>query len=479
MTQFIQPGSVATPLCVDLDGTLVKSDTLHDGLLKLARSQPWRLVLLLASLGRGKAFFKREVARIAGLDITRLPYNHAVLRFIEEQRAQGRRVYLTTGADSTLAGQVADHLGCFDAVLASDGTTNMTGNRKLASLQKRFGVFDYIGNARADLPVLAHSTRILVANPTLGLRWGLKATHLEIAERFEDRVALPWTLLKAFRVHQWAKNILLFLPLLLSHALTGDNIVAALVAFVCFSLVASANYIVNDLLDVEHDRHHAKKRLRPFAAGDISVPVGLGLAILLVAVSVSLLPLLPLNFAFWLLVYVVSTTVYSLGLKRVALIDVLMLSGLYTLRMLAGGAATETPISPWLASFAIFLFLSLAMVKRFSELENLREQGGSQSPGRGYQIADMEQIRSFGTASAYAAVVVFSLYITRPDVDALYHHANRLWLILPFMLYWLHRVWLMASRGELNEDPVIFAMRDRVSLALGASILLLAVLAAI
>jgi 4-hydroxybenzoate polyprenyltransferase len=251
----------------------------------------------------------------------------------------------------------------------------------------------------------------------------------------------------------------------------------ALEAFVCFSFIASANYLVNDLLDIESDRHHLKKRFRPFASGDLSVSGGLMIALLLVAAACSLLPRLPGAFGLWLLLYAASTTSYSFYLKRIPLVDVLVLSGLYTLRMLAGGAATGTEISPWLSSLSIFLFLSLAMVKRFSELANLRERGVTNSLGRGYVVADLEQIRAFGTASAYAAVVVFSLYISRPDVYVLYRHPGRLWLIVPLMLYWLNRVWLLASRGDLDEDPVVFALRDRVSLVLAAGTALLAAFA--
>ena len=278
-------------------------------------------------------------------------------------------------------------------------------------------------------------------------------------------------------MHQWAKNVLLFLPLLLSHKLTGSSFATAVAAFFSFSFIASANYIVNDLLDIESDRHHPRKRFRPFAAGDLTAVTGALMAILLAGASCALLPFLPAAFSLWLLFYVVATSAYSFYLKRVPLVDVLMLSGLYTLRMLAGGAATNTPISPWLSSFAIFLFLSLAMVKRFSELVSLRERGVTQSHGRGYLVSDLDQIRSFATASATAAVVVFSLYISRPDVDVLYRHSGRLWLIVPFMLFWLYRVLLLASRGEMNEDPVIFAIRDRVSLAIGACIAILAAFA--
>ena len=484
-TAVLAPSEI--PLCVDLDGTLVKSDTFHDSLCVLLRIHPsilFRIPGWLFAPGKrgGKARVKAEVASFAPLDATHLPYNQPLLRFLGEQHRQGRQIYLATGADVSLADRVAKHLGLFSGVLASDGrndSVNLTGNHKLAALQQRFPVFDYIGNATADVPALSHSRHAYTANPTLGLRSALRSRRLQPVQEFQDRRPFGRALVKAIRAHQWAKNILLFFPLLLSHHITRQSAAAAMLAFFCFSFVASANYLVNDLLDIENDRRHLKKRFRPFAHGDLSVAGGLQIILLLVAASCSLLPFLPVSFALWLLAYVIVTSAYSFRLKRIPLVDVLVLSGLYTLRMMAGSAATATEISPWLSSFAIFLFLSLAMVKRFSELANLRERGIAHSQGRGYLVADIEQIRSFATASATAAVVVFSLYISRPDVDTLYRHPARLWLVVPLLLFWLYRVLLLASRGELDEDPVIFAIRDRVSLAMGAGIAILAVFATI
>jgi 4-hydroxybenzoate polyprenyltransferase len=472
-----EPLDPSRPLCVDLDGTLVKSDTLFDGVCQFLRRNPagfWKLPLWLA---RGRARLKAEVAHSAPLDAARLPCNAELLRYLQAERRAGREIYLTTGADGALAERVAAHLGIFAGVLASDSVTNLTSGKKLARLKDRFGEFDYIGNSRADLPLLAGARVAMVANPSLGLRISLGLRHIAVARTFQDQRPLPRTLLKAIRIHQWAKNILLFLPLLMSHKLRPSSIGAVIIAFFCFSFMASANYLVNDMLDIENDRRHPAKRFRPFAAGDLPVAGGVVLALLLVSASMALLPLLPQQFALWLLVYIVTTMAYSLYLKRIALVDVLMLSGLYTLRIVAGGAASGTVISHWLSGLSVFLFLSLAMVKRFSELENLRERGLTATYGRGYLVADLEQIRSFGTASATAAVVVFSLYISRPDVVRLYKHEGRLWLIVPLMLFWLYRVWLLGSRGEMDDDPVVFAIRDKVSLAVGAGVLLLAILA--
>ncbi len=468
---------LAPPLCVDLDGTLIKSDSLFDAVCQFMRHDPLRCWQLPLWLVGGRARLKAEVARRAPLDPVRLPYNTQLVSYLRGKRREGRQLYLATGADGPLAERVAAHLGIFAGVLASDGTTNLTSGKKLALLKARFGKFDYIGNSRADLPLLAQARQAIVVNPTLGLRVALSLRGIQVARTILDRRPLPRTLLKAIRIHQWSKNVLLLAPLLMSHKLQPVAVVAVIAAFFCFSFMASASYLVNDLLDIDSDRRHPVKRLRPFAAGDLPVTAGVALALLLVAASLAILPLLSHHFAIWLGIYIVATTAYSFYLKQVVLVDVLMLSGLYTLRLLAGGAATGTQISPWLAGFAIFLFLSLAMVKRFSELENLRERGLPRTHGRGYLVADLEQIRSFGTASATAAVVVFSLYISRPDVEALYKHAGRLWLIVPLMLYWLYRVWLLGSRGEMDVDPVIFALRDRLSLLVGVAVLAVAIMA--
>jgi 4-hydroxybenzoate polyprenyltransferase len=468
------PVSVEPVLCVDLDGSLVKSDTLLDAFCQFVRREPlqvWRAPLWLAG---GRARLKLEVARRAPLDPVRLPYNAELLRFLQAQRREGRHIFLTTGADGPLAERIAAHLGIFDGVLASDGTTNLTRHNKLRRLKEQFGTFDYIGNSRADLPLLVNARNAMLANPSPGLQTALRLRKVRVTHAFVDQRSPLRTVLKAIRVHQWAKNILLFFPLLFSHKVTQGAVGAIVAAFFCFSFMASANYLVNDMLDIDSDRRHPSKRLRPFAAGDLPVAGGILLAFGLVVAALGILPHLPRAFGMWLGVYIVGSIAYSFYLKQIPLVDVLLLSSLYTLRVLAGGAATGTEISPWLAGFSTFLFLSLAMVKRFGELENLREQGASATHGRGYLVADMEQIRSFGTSSATAAVVVFMLYIARPDVTALYRHATRLWLIAPLLIYWLFRVWLVASRGELDDDPVVFAIRDGLSLAVGVLVIAVA-----
>lgn len=279
------------------------------------------------------------------------------------------------------------------------------------------------------------------------------------------------------RPHQWAKNALVFVPLLLSHKITEASLLLAARAVVSFSLAASAVYILNDLLDIEADRHHPTKRNRPLASGAVSPVVasaiGITIAIFCVASTFGLSPRFALTLAF----YVELSVAYSLGLKRIVILDVMVLSGLYTLRLEAGAAATGTSISPWMAGFSMFLFLSLAMVKRFAEFDNLRATGDEPKNRRGYLISDIDQMRSTGTASAYAAALVFAIYISSKDVTRLYAHPGLLWMAVPLLIYWLNRVWLLAARGEMHEDPVVFALTDRVSMLVGFATICIVALA--
>ena len=478
-------GQMETPVavCVDLDGTLVKSDTLIDSVLALARQYPRQLLRIPGWLAEGKAAFKRHVTLAVSLDVEHLPYNRPLLEWLRLQHGAGRRLYLATASDGALAERVAAYVGIFDGVLASDGKTNLAGENKLAAFHDRFGDdFCYIGNALPDAVLLASCRTPMVANPLSALRSALRKAGTLPVECFEDRTPAFKSWLRAVRLHQWAKNTLIFVPLLLAHAWKLGTIAAAMIAFLSFGMCASATYIINDLLDIETDRRHPRKRRRPFAAGDLSAIAGVGVVVLLLAAAFSLafaLPHIvaklpggiwldrPYKFLIWLSLYTVTTLSYSLYLKRQLLLDVFVLSGLYTLRILAGSAATGLAVTAWLAGFSVFFFLSLAFVKRFSELEGLRERGTEVSNGRGYLIGDLEQLRALGTGSAFAAVVVMTLYINDPRNSALYHHASRLWLVVPVLLLWLSQVWMLASRGEMHDDPVVYALTDRRSLLLG------------
>ncbi len=455
-----------------------------DSLLVLARTHPASFFALPGRLLHGKAAFKAFVTSHVSLDVAHLPYNRTLLQFLHEERTRGRALYLVTGADLRLAERVAAHLGIFTGVLGSDGQVNLTGIRKLDCVRSQFGgEYAYIGNDTPDLPMLAHAAEIMVANPSLRLRFRMRLRGIRPTRTFEEGTGSLWTMLwsglRAMRIHQWAKNLLVFLPLLLAHPHVGiaGRLLSALLAFFCFSLTASSAYIINDLFDIEADRRHPQKLLRPFAAGDLPAVAGFCMAAVFLFLAFLGAHLLPLAFSGWLLLYLGSTLAYSWVLKRIALVDVLVLSGLYTLRLFAGSAATDSIISHWLAGFSVFLFFSLAIVKRFAELQNLRSSGSPPHNGRGYLVADTDQLRSFGTASAFAAVMVFALYISSSDVVVLYRRAQLLWLIMPFMILWLCRIWLLASRGELDEDPLVFALTDRMSLAIGIAIAAIALLA--
>jgi 4-hydroxybenzoate polyprenyltransferase len=461
------PSNNLRPLCVDLDGTLTKSDTLWDSVVALLRHRPLAIFSIIGWIRHGKAAFKTHVTSAVELDVVHLPWNRPLLQYLELEHSSGRKIYLATAADGALARRIAANLGLFTDVLASDGATNLAGGNKLRAFQERFAEFDYIGNAPPDVPLLQHSVEPMVANPTRGLRRKMRANNIKPVQTFIDSPPLAKIITKSIRIHQWAKNVLIFLPLLLAHRLTLTGIASASAAFLSFSLCASSTYLVNDLLDIEADRRHPRKRFRPFAAGDLSIQSGCLLIALLFCTALLIATQLPVAFLCWLLIYTTATLAYSLRFKRMVLVDVIVLSMLYTMRLVAGSAATHVLISPWLAGFSIFFFLSLAMVKRFSELENLRARGLAPTNGRGYLVTDIEQLRSFGTASAYASVMVFTLYINAMGESHLYRHPQFLWLLVPLLILWLSGIWLLASRGQLDEDPVIFAITDRRSLALG------------
>ncbi|WP_158786931.1 UbiA family prenyltransferase [Granulicella sp. L46] len=470
-------------LCVDLDGTLVKSDTLLDTVLVVARQRPVELVHIPGWIAQGRAAFKRHLTKLVALDVESLPYNRPLLEYLREQYGEGREIYLATAADRELAERIAAYLGIFAGVLASDGALNLAGGNKLAAFRAKFGDnFCYIGNARPDVELLAACVSPMVANPDRALLAGMKRSGTVAAARFDDRGPVLRSWLKAIRLHQWAKNALLFVPLLLAHQWHLRTFGGAITAFFSFGMCASATYIINDLLDLEADRRHPRKRRRPFAAGDLSAIAGVvvvGLLMLGALVLALALPHVfnalpgtavlasPYSFLGWLALYTAVTLSYSLYLKRKLLLDVFVLSGLYTVRIMAGSAATGIPMSPWLAGFGVFFFLSLAFVKRFSELEGLRERGGSVSNGRGYFVSDLEQLRALGTGAMYAAVVVLSIYINNPETNFLYAHPVRLWVVVPVLLLWLSQVWMLASRGEMHDDPVVFAITDKRSLLLG------------
>jgi 4-hydroxybenzoate polyprenyltransferase len=456
------------PLCVDLDGTLLKTDLLHESLLLLLRANPLYLLLLPFWLLQGKARFKQQVCGRVTPDVTHLPYNQELLAFLREERRTGRSILLVTAADRQVAEEVARHLDVFTEVLASDGVVNLSGSRKLEALEERFGPrgFDYVGNARPDLKVWRKSRQAVVVNAP---GWVVRRARREgnvtrVFKRPGTLKALP----RALRVHQWVKNVLVFVPLFTSHRVGELTLVAqALAGFAAFCLCASAVYILNDLFDLESDRQHWKKKKRPFAAGDLSIPLGVALAGSLLLGCAAIACLLPPVFRLVLGLYFVLTFAYSLYFKRKLLVDVHFLGGLYTIRVLAGSAATGIACSSWLLAFSMFLFLSLALVKRFVEGRALERQNIESVAGRSYMASDTQALASLGTGSGFLCVLVLALYINSPQIGLLYESPEALWLLCPLVMYWVCRVWMIAFRGKMDGDPVVFALKDRVSYLVG------------
>jgi 4-hydroxybenzoate polyprenyltransferase len=441
---------------------------LVEGVLALLKSNPLYVFLLPLWLLKGKARFKREVAGRVDLDPALLPYHGPFLELLRGEKAAGRRLVLATAANERFAQRVAVHLGIFDLVLASDDKTNLSSVRKRDRLVDCFGDrgFDYAGNSRVDVPIWARARGALVVNGGPGVE-RLAAAVAPVGRAFERPPVRLSTYVRGLRIHQWVKNLLLFVPVAAAHRLLDlEQVAQAGIAFLAFGLCASSVYVLNDLLDLSADRQHPVKRHRPFAAGDLPVQQGLVLIPILLAGALVLASLLPPLFVAALGLYYGLTLAYSLRLKQVVLLDVLALAALYTLRIIAGGAATDTSLSFWLLAFSMFLFLSLALVKRYSELLLYRELDRESAAGRGYQTADLEMLAQFGITAGYLAVLVLALYIDSPAVAPLYAHPEALWLVCPVLLFWISRVWLLARRGELLEDPVVFAIQDRLSHAL-------------
>jgi 4-hydroxybenzoate polyprenyltransferase/phosphoserine phosphatase len=474
------PNQQATslPLVVDLDGTLIKTDSLAESFLALMRQNPLYLFLLPFWLLRGRAFLKRQISQRVTLDVSLLPYHHELLDHLKLEHARGRQLVLATGTDERIAKQVASYLQIFDRVLASDGAINLSGQNKRTRLVAEFGekYFDYAGNSRRDLAVWSSARKAILVNPTKSLSRAA-AGVTEIEQVFPSRKRRLRLYLQALRLHQWLKNLLVFVPLVMAHRFFElDLLGRTFLAFLAFGLCASSVYLANDLLDLPSDRHHPRKRQRPFAAGELSPYWGLGLAPFLQGLSLLVSLLLPLPFLGMLVIYYVLNLAYSFYLKRIVLLDVIVLAGLYTLRVMAGSASISIWPSSWLLAFSTFIFLSLALVKRYAELVTMEAESGVVQV-RGYQIVDKELLASLGSGSGYVAVLVLAIYISSGIAEIHYTRHYLIWLLCPLLLYWISYVWLMAHRGKMHDDPLVFTIRDRISrivLLLAAVVLLLA-----
>ncbi|PVE25752.1 UbiA family prenyltransferase [Microvirga sp. KLBC 81] len=455
------------PLVVDLDGTLVASDLLIETAFSELGRRPHSLVEILAALKRGKAALKHRLSEPVDFDPSTLPYDPEVLALIRQAKAEGRQVYLASASHEKLVGRVADHLGEFDGWFATNETTNLAGEKKAEQLVEVFGEkgFDYVGNDAADLPVWQKAAKAFAIRAPAGVRKKLVGRDGEIEHLPHTRPT--WrTWARMLRVHQYAKNALIFVPLLTSHLLTAGAIAHALTAFVAFSLCASSVYILNDLVDLQDDRRHRTKCNRPLACGAIPLMHGVIAIPLLFLSAIALAATVSLPFLGVLLGYFALTTAYSFALKRMMIVDVITLAGLYSVRVFGGAVATSVVISEWLLAFCMMIFMSLALIKRYVELAGRRDANLPDPTSRDYKNSDLDIVAALAAGAGFNAITIFTLYISSDAVDKLYTHPRILWFVVPLLMYWIARALMLASRRLMDDDPVVFAIRDKVSLAI-------------
>ena len=476
-THPLTRSGVAKPLCVDLDGTLLRTDLLIEGVLALFsdRNGINKLPRLLTT---SRAAFKQQVAVHAGLAPEILPFNAELIEFLREQKRNGRKIVLATAADERTARAIADHLGLFDDIIASNGMHNLKGEAKAKELVHRYGHkgFDYAGDSRADLAVWRDADGIVIVNASPAVVREARALGHVVAE-LDKRQAVVASAVRAMRPHQWVKNLLVFVPLLASRSFTDwPGLLGALGMFAAFCAAASGIYLINDLLDLAADRRHPRKRHRPFANGTLSLPLGAGLAVALVGIGLALA--LSVEAAFFLATYAGLSLAYSLALKKYPLLDVFTLSTLYTLRIVAGGVASGHHVTLWLLAFSGFTFLSLALVKRTGELLQIRQPGSEHTvTRRGYRPEDVPILQMFGIASTFASSVVLALFVNSTAALEQYASPALLWGLVPLILFWQLRLWLSTHRGYMHDDPIVYASKDWVSWPVAASVTAIVLLA--
>ena len=462
--------SFSKVIAVDLDGTLTLTDTLHEAVLALVRIKPFMLLLLPFWLIRSVVHLKLKVAENSVLDVTTLPYNLPFIEWLKEQKVNGKKIVLCTASNERIAQAVSKHLGLFDDVIASDDYSNLKSNNKRNALQEKYGEqgYDYAGNSSADIAVWAGASQAIVVNANKRVQRKVSQVA-SVSQTFPSESIGVSDWFRALRLNQWIKNLLLFVPLLAAHQLGSIQSLATLViAFISFSLCASSVYITNDLLDLESDRGHPRKKHRPFASARLPIALGVAIVPLLIGVSIVLGTIVGSEFLVVLLLYLLLTVAYSLVLKRVVLVDCLTLATLYTVRIIAGAAAVGVSLSFWLLAFSVFIFLSLALVKRYAELLVQAQESKSAIHGRGYVVSDASLLQTLGVSSGYISALIMALYVHSEDVVSLYVQPMAIWLVLPILLFWVSWIWLKATRGEMHDDPIVFAIKDKVSLLVAA-----------
>lgn len=468
------------PLVVDLDGTLIRTDLLHESLLLLLLKHPLRMLLLPLWLIQGRAYFKHRLSTLVTPSFESLPINENCLALLQQAAAEGRKIVLATASPSVYAEEIFSRFPVLNECIASSSERNLKGRNKAAELVARYGEagYDYIGDSGADLAVWAMARNGIAVNPNRKTRQKFLALHPNGRIIEDTGNAKMNKYLKTLRPHQWSKNLLLFVPLLAAQKISElDAFTSLILAFTAFCMTASASYILNDLVDLENDRQHPVKRNRPLASGDVPLFHALAMAPLLLIAAAAISAALPISFLLLLVGYMAITITYSLYLKQLLLVDVFTLAGLYTLRIFAGATAIQVAVSPWLLLLSIFIFFSLALIKRYAELDQHSKIRGN-ALGRAYSLDDMPILLTLGISSGLMSVLVLALYIQSEQVNNLYSTPELLWGGCVVLMYWITRIWMLATHGKIHEDPIQFALRDPTSL-ITAAILGLLFLAAI
>jgi len=456
-------------LVVDLDGTLINSDILIECINQFLIKSPLNIFRLIYWIIFGKTYFKNKLSLNIDIDIEKLPYNFEVIEWlISLKKNTGVKLILATGSHHYYANKVSKYLNIFDFVVSSNEFINMRGYVKANTLINLYGFknFDYIGNSWDDVPVWSNANKVFIVSTSLRFINYIR-TKFNVDKYFH--IKQPFFILEyiyAMRCYQWFKNLLIFIPLIASgQYYKSENIFLALMGFIIFSICASSVYILNDLVDINEDRLHKRKKKRPFASGSISIKTGWFLSPIFLLISLFMSYFfMNLWFSFSLIIYFLLTLIYTFIIKKIPILDVITLAALYTLRIIAGTLAFNQDISFWLLLFSIFIFLSLALLKRFVEINDVSFiEKNKTIPGRGYISADLEFVSYFGCSCGLISVLVFGLYIH--DIQFLNKFSNPqfLWLICPILLYWIMRIWFLAFRSKMDDDPIFFALKDKVS----------------
>ncbi len=442
---------------IDLDNTLVRTDLLLEAAIQFLKRNPFRILKLIGWALKGPLTLKKNLEHQIKIDPLILPYDPKVIDLIREYKRQGFRVLIASASPASWVREVSHHLNLFEGALGTD-SENLKGIKKYEAIVKNFGVteFIYVGDDYSDIAIWQRCKSAVVVNGTKETIAAL--SHEGIKHKIiESRPNYIKTVAKLIRVRQWPKNALLFLPVVAAHALESASLLSLICGFFGFSFAASSVYIFNDLFDVSSDRQHHSKKSRPIASGDISFFNSIALFILMVVLSLGLgfaagIPFIKVVVGYWFL-----NLVYTLYFKKQVVLDILVLSGMYTIRLYAGAAITLTPISNWLLAFSTFFFFGLACVKRYIELLRMK---GIHAAGRGYSYEDADIVRILGVGSGLISILVLLLYIQSPEVSQLYKDQSLMWFMVPIMLFWNARLWVLTGRGQVDDDPVIFALKD-------------------